>query len=159
MLKLNKLQTFLIGLLAIALFYIINRGNQLIGTEQVEGKLLYYVEVDTNIERGIEIYPVIGFEYNGTAHEFNGRERASYKKDKIIPILVKDKNPKEPIIYTLGTFWLYPLFYCLLPLLIWAAFSLSYIDKKEQLIIHLKYPFFKKEGKIPPDTNFPSINN
>jgi len=150
MLKLNRIQTFFIGLVAIFLFYIINRGNQIIGSERVDGKLLYYIEVDTNMEIGMQIFPVIGFEYNSESIMFNGREGSNYEKNKNIPLLIKNKNTQEPIIYTFETFWLYPLFYCILPFVIWAAFSLSYIEQRELLIINLKYPFFKKEIKIPP---------
>ena len=148
MLKLNRIQTFFIGAIVILLFYIINRTNQIVGTEPVDGKLLYYVTIDTSIEKGTEIYPLIGFEYNKELYQFYGRESASYEKNETIPLLIKNKNTKEPIIYTIETFCLYPLFYCLLPFAIWAAFALSYIEKKEQLHINLKDPFFKKEKKI-----------
>ncbi len=150
MFKLNRIQTFFIGIVIIFLFYIVNRGNKIIGAEQINGELLYYVSLDATAEKQLEIYPVIGFEYDKKAYTFYGREGAGYEKNKIIPLLIKNKNTKEPIICTLETFWLYPLFYCLLPLAVWAAFSLSYIDKKEELLVNLKYPFLKKEIKISP---------
>lgn len=110
------------------------------------GKFVYYVEVIDSAE-GVLIYPIIEFKYKDSIHIFKGRESSAFKLNESVPVLIQHKDPQQPLLYTFESFWLYPLFYSLLPIILWAAFSLSYIAKNEIVLINLKYPFFKKEKK------------
>lgn len=143
MIRINRMMCFVAGLFIIALFYFCNRLQFIIGAEKINGHLLAYEKVETPQE--ILVYPVVEFEYKGEAHSFHGRENSSLEFDKEIPLLIRDEDPSAPLIFTLKSFWLYPLFYALLPLVLWSAFSLSYIAKGEYVQIGLKYPFLRKQ--------------
>jgi hypothetical protein len=121
-----------------------NRVNHIIGSEKVKGTFIFYVEENDSTE-GKLIYPIIEFQYKNNTYRFKGREGTSYKIQQNVPVLVQSKNPESPLLFTIESFWLYPLFYLILPIIIWAAFSLSYIAKNEVLEINFTYPFIRKK--------------
>jgi hypothetical protein len=146
LLKLSKIQCFLLGIGIIFLFYVLNRCQFVLGAEKAEGTFVFYVaENDTTGEK--LVYPVIEYRVKDSVFQFKGREGSSYKLNEKIPLLLRKKE--DPVVYTLESFWLYPLFYVLLPILLWAAFSLSYVNKNETVFINWRYPFFRKEKKDP----------
>lgn len=144
MIRLNKIQCFLLGVGIIFLFYFLNRVNLIIGGEKVKGTFVFYVE-DNDTTEGKLVYPVIEFQYRNSVYKFKGREGSSFMLNQNLPVLLKHKDPDKPLLFTVGAFWLYPLFYLILPVLLWSAFSLSYITKNEVVKIKMKYPFFSKE--------------
>jgi len=143
MLRLTKIQCFLFGLGIIALFYFINRAKHIIGSEKITGNFAFYVEEDT--PEGKLVYPIIEYRIKDSIYRFKGEEATAYKVNQKVPVLLQGKDHDRPMLYTIGAFWLYPLFYWILPLIIWAAFSLSYVRKNERVLINLKYPFFRKQ--------------
>jgi hypothetical protein len=144
MIRLNKTQCFIAGFGILFLFYFLNRAKFIIGSEKVAGTFVFYVE-DNDTTEGKQFYPIIEFKYKDSVYRFKGREGSSYKLNQKLPVLLKNKNPDKPMLFTLESFWLYPLFYMILPVIIWSAFSLSYVTKNETLEINLKYPFFRKK--------------
>lgn len=144
MLRINRIQCFLLGLGVIFLFYLLNRTNQIIGSEKVKGTMVFYVEANDSIE-GKVFYPVVEFEYKDSIYRFKGKEGASFEIKEEVPVLLRNKNPETPLVFTIVWFWLYPLFYVILPLALWTAFALSYVNKNETVEINLKYPFFRKQ--------------
>jgi hypothetical protein len=147
MILLNKIQCFLFGIAIIFLFYFLNRAKIIVASEKVAGTFVFYVE-DNDTTEGKLYYPIIEFTYRDSSYRFKGREGSFYELNQKIPVLLKNNDPDKPVIFTLESFWLYPLFYILLPIIIWAAFSLSYVTKREIVEIDLKYPFFRKKKKI-----------
>lgn len=142
MVRLNKIQCFLFGLGVILLFYILNRVNHIIGSEKVNGTMVFYIEEDG--QEGKLFYPIIEYEYNDSIFRFRAREGASYELKQNIPVLLEEKDPDKPLVFTIGSFWLYPMFYIIFPIALWAAFSLSYVNKNEFVEINLRYPFIIK---------------
>lgn len=112
--------------------------------DKVKGKFVFYVSENDTTE-GALVYPVIEYAVKDSAYRFKGREGTAFEVDERVPVLLQDHDPGKPMVFTLTSFWLYPLFYIILPILIWAAFSLSYVQKNEKVLIDLKYPFFRKE--------------
>jgi hypothetical protein len=144
LIKLNRIQCFLFGLGIICLFYVLNRSRYIVNADRVEGKFVFYVSENDTTD-GALVYPVIEYEVKDSAYRFKGREGSAFELNEHVPVLLEDHDPNRPMLFTTGSFWLYPLFYIILPVLIWAAFSLSYIQKNEKVLINMKYPFFRKE--------------
>jgi hypothetical protein len=144
LLRLNRTQCYLLGLGIIFLFYFLNRSKFIIGSEKVQGTFVFYV-VDIDTVEGKLIYPVIEYEVKDSVYRFQGKEGTAYRLNEKLPVLLQEGDPDKPLLYTIGSFWLYPLFYTLLPVLIWSAFALSYVNRNEKVLINLKYPFFRKE--------------
>jgi len=148
MLKLTKFQCFFFGLGIIALFYFVNRTKYIIGSEKITGTFAFYVEDET--PEGKVFYPIIEYAIKDSIFRFKGAEGTSYELKEKVPVLLQKKDPDQPLLYTIGSFWLYPLYYWILPLIVWAAFSLSYISKNEVVLMSLKYPFFRKNKEMLP---------
>jgi hypothetical protein len=144
LIHLNKVQCFLSGVAIIFIFYFLNRAKIITGAEKVKGTFVFYVE-DNDTAEGKLFYPVIEFKYKEKVYRFKGREGTSYELNQEIPVLLEHKDPDKPLVFTTGSFWLYPLFYLILPLIIWSAFSLSYVTKNEVVEINIRYPFFRKK--------------
>jgi len=139
------MQCFFLGIGIIALFYFINRARYIIGSEKIAGTFAFYVEEET--PEGKLFYPIIEYTNKDSVFRFKANEGTSYKVNEKVPVLLQNGDPNRPLLYTFGAFWLYPLFYWILPVIIWAAFSLSYINKNEVAVINFQYPFFRKEKK------------
>lgn len=148
MIKLSRIQCFVIGLGIISLFYFLNRTKHIFNGEKVQGTFVFYITENDSLE-GQLTYPIIEYRIKDSIYRFRGREGTSYKLNESLPVLLEDHDPDRPLLYTIGAFWLYPLFYWILPVLLWTAFSLSYIGKNEKLVLNFRYPFFKKEKKNP----------
>jgi hypothetical protein len=146
LIRLNRIQCFLFGIAIILLFYFLNRSKIIIGSEKAVGTFIFYVE-DNDSTEGKLFYPVIEFRYRDSVFRFNGREGSSFDLNQKVPVLLEHGNPEKPILFTIESFWLYPLFYWILPVLVWAAFSLSYVTKNELVEVRIKYPFFKKKKR------------
>jgi hypothetical protein len=121
----------------------------ILNSERVEGKFVFYV-AEANELMDKDTYPVIEFEKDGMVYQFKGPEGTAFEVNEKLPVLLKDNDPGNPKVYTFAMFWLYPMFYALLPLILWSAFALSYVGKHEVVRINIKYPFFKKTDKNPP---------
>lgn len=145
MLKLSKIQSFLLGLAIIFLFYFLNRLNHIIGSEKVIGTFVFYIEEVVKEEK--VSFPIIEYTIKDSTYQFRGRENTSYEINEKVPVLLERKNPDYPLLFSIQSFWLYPLFYWVLPVIIWAAFSLSYIHANEKVVINFKFPFLKKIKK------------
>ncbi len=146
MLKLSKLQCFFFGLFLIGLIYGAERCRHIIGSEIVTGKFAFYIDEEINTMEQVK-YPIIEYIIKDSAYQFRGKENTVYTEGETVPVLLRGKNPDNPLLFDLNSFWLFPLFYFLLPLLIWVAFAMSYIDKNDIVEIGFKPPFFRKIKK------------
>jgi hypothetical protein len=126
----------------------LNRAKYLVGSEKITGTFVFYVEEDS--PEGKLIYPIIEYTVKDSVFRFKAAEGTSYKLKEKVPVLLENGDPNQPLLFTISSFWLYPLFYWILPFIIWAAFSLSYITRREVVIIDFKYPFFRKGKKDLP---------
>jgi hypothetical protein len=149
LIKLNRIQCFLTGIGIIFLFYFLNRMQYVFNAGRVEGKFVFYISENDSLE-GKMVYPIIEYVVKDSVYRFRGNEGSSYKLNEKLPVLLEENDPERPLLFTIGSFWLYPLLYWLLPVLIWSAFSLSYINGNENVLINLRYPFFKKEKSSSP---------
>lgn len=135
------MQFFVVGLVLMAAFYLLSRLFFVITYHKTEGRLAYYVEQETT--EGKLIFPVIVYALNDSTYQLMGREGTSYNLNDELQLLVK-QHPEQTILYTVQSFWLYPLFYLLLPLILWSAFALSYVGKYDCIRVQLRFPFFTR---------------
>jgi len=153
MLKLSKLKLLLLGLGFIFLLYLLNRLSLIITSEKVQGTFVFYIDEAGDVKTPQSdnlFFPIIEYRMKDSVYQFRGRENSIYSPHEKVEILLEGKDPDRPLLYNLSSFWLFPLFYWILPVIVWAAFSLSYINENERLCIDLKYPFFRKQKKSTP---------
>lgn len=145
MIKLSKIQCLFFGLALILLGYSINRLRHIIGSEKVTGKFVFYIDETVNQEN--MSFPIIEYVMPDSVYQFRAKENTHYEPGETVSVLLENKDPDHPLLYTVGSFWLFPLVYLILPVLLWVSFILSYINKNEIVKISFKNPFFRKEKK------------
>lgn len=146
MLKLSRTKLILAGLVIMFLIYISGRLYHIVGSETITGKFAFYIEEVVKEEQ--VVFPIIEYTIKDSTYQFRAKENTKYEEGETVPVLLKNKNPDLPLLYDLNSFWLFPLFYFLLPLLIFISFIMSYIGKNEKIEISLKFPFLKKANKF-----------
>ena len=145
MLKLSKTKLILSGLGIMLLVYSLDRFRHIIGSETITGKFAFYIEEVVKEEQ--VAFPIIEYTIKDSTYQFRAKENTKYAEGETVPVLLIHKSPDMPLLFDLNSFWLYPLFYFLLPLLIWISFTMSYVGKNEIIEIGIKSPFFRKTKK------------
>lgn len=133
----------LLGLGVIFLVYSIDRFRHIFGSEKVKGEFVFYVDEMVNGEK--LSFPIIQYVVRDSAYQFKAKENTFYEPGQEVPVLLAKGDPDQPLLYTPGSFWFFPLLYFILPVLLWSSFSLSYIGSNEVVIISFSFPFFKKD--------------
>lgn len=152
MLRINKIQLFLIGFILITLCYFIRQVSFIRGSETTTGYVLDETAVVFEASGKLMLFPVgyDAIEYN---HPFPSEYLGLLPQ---IPIIYKKDDPSIAKVSTFFGFWFENIAYFLVPLFLWASFSLSYLDKGENLTLDLRrFSFGKsKRGKrFPNDWN------
>ena len=91
--------------------------------------------------------PIIEYSVKDSVYQFRAKRDTHYEPGQNVPVLLENKDPDSPLLFTVGSFWLYPLLYYILPILIWASFITSYVAKNERVEITIEFPFFRKKKK------------
>ena len=124
------------------LVYSLDRFRHIIGSETITGKFAFYIEEVVKEEQ--VAFPIIEYTKKDSTYQFRAKENTKYEEGETVQVLLINKSPDLPMLFDVSSFWLFPLFYFLLPLLIWVSFTMSYISKNEIIEIGTKFPFFRK---------------
>lgn len=143
MIKLKRTPFFLIGFAMIFCIYFLCRIIPVMSGEQTTAEFVFYVEEDTH--DGKLIFPIFEYPVKDTVFQFKGREETTYELGEKVPVLLLKGDFNQPVLYTFGSYWAFPLVFLILPVAIWTAFSLSWLSKRERVEIQLKKPFFRKK--------------
>lgn len=168
MIRLNKISLFLTGFLLIAACYFIRQLDFINGSEQAKGRL-YIIEnlqiddpASTELTTTIVVFNTgkqwVAFEPGQRGALFAGDLPPQYIPSEEVPVIYKKSDPVNAKPYTFFGFWFENIAYFLVPLFIWAAFSLSYLDKGESLTFNFRDRAFGKSlyREDPKDKHFPS---
>lgn len=154
MLKLSKFQLTLFAVLITLSLPLMKCGYKIFTSSFTEGTV---IEVKIGVSStGIKSYtPVIEFkDSQDQFHIFPGGLDLIYQSnDKVKVIYNKYAPDEEAYIYSFAGFWLTPFIYSIIPLLIIAAGSTAFLEKKAIYIIHFGKrkqgeKLFEKEYKI-----------
>ena len=145
MLKLSKTKLILSGLVLMLSVYFLERFRLIIGSEKITGTFVFYIEEIVKEEK--VNFPIIEYNIKDSTYQFRAKENTTYEEVETVPVLLINKSPNLPLLYDLSSFWLFPLFYFFLPLLIWVSFTMSYVGKNEIIEIGFRAPYFKKTKK------------
>ena len=145
MLKLSKIQALLLGLGLILLIYFGERASHIIGADIIRGEFVFYIDEVVDAEK--VSFPIIEYAAKDSVYQFRAKRDTHYEVGQTVSVLLENKNPDTPLLFTAGSFWLYPLLFYVLPLLIWISFITSYIAKNEIVEIRIRTPYFRKTKK------------
>lgn len=143
--KLSKTSCIFFGLGIMLLIYVGTRLFFIVGSETITGKFAFYIEEVIKEEK--VTFPIIEYSIKDSTYQFRAKENTEYQEGETVPVLLINNDPDWPKLYDLNSFWLFPLFYFLLPALIWVSFAASYIGKNEVIHLNVRKPFVQKIKK------------
>lgn len=126
------------GVLIISLYYFLNKYEFIRKAEFTNGKALYYSNGGMQPMR-------IEFTVDTLYYSFEAEPNVTYKQGELLPVIYLKSNPQKAHVYNFLGFWYNGLIYCLVPLCIWCALLLSWIETNE--IITLSYLLNKLRKK------------
>lgn len=149
MLRLDKTKLFLIGFCLILLCYFIRQVGFIQGSERTTGYVLDETAVVFEASGKLMLFPV---GYNAIEY------KSPFPSEYLgllpqVPIIYKKDDPSIAKVYTFFGFWFENIAYFLVPLFLWASFSLSYLDKGEYLTLDPRRFSF---GRSRKNKDFPS---
>lgn len=143
-LTLSRKHIFLSGIVIILLFITINRISMMAGSATAAGKV---VSIKTGSYQRSYVYnggyhsagsysaPVIQFETDNSTITFTGERNVELEYGAPVTVIYKKANPTDAWVYSFSGFWMAPLIYGLIPLLVLAAAVYSFLSKKDRLQI------------------------
>ena len=150
MIKLSRVSCFIAGIVILLLVYTGERMRFVAGSSKITAKFVFYIDENVNQEQVsfpiIEYVQKSKYTQTDTVYQFRAKENTTYQEGEEVPVLLINKDPDNPKLYTVGSFWLFPLVYYVLPVLLWVAFCFSFIGKKEKIAVNFWWPFFQRSG-------------
>jgi len=137
---LSRKKFLIIGFSVFLFYFLLNKLSFFIGAEYAEGRIVYFAGNKNPC-------PVVKFQYRDTVYTFTGDQSFDDYTDKKVEVIFKKDNPLEAKIYSFFGFWWTGIIYGLLPLLIVAAFLLSYLEKDEILVLNYSKYFRSKKAR------------
>jgi hypothetical protein len=148
MIRLNRVKLFVLGLVVIVTCYFIRQVTFIVTSHCAEGKVV--AVTNANNTRTRISYPVVEFSVDGREYAFTGESNMDVEKGDRVEVIYKTDDPTDAHIYTFAGFWLRNIIWFIVPLLLWAAFSTSYLDKGELLTLNLRAHSESRRG-LPQD--------
>lgn len=136
-LKLNSHRVFLIGVIVIVLFMLLNRFQFYYGSQTAKGTVVGFTKYTGRYKK---IYPLISFEANGVEYQVDGLKDLDVTYNDTLEMIYQPSDPSGAVVNTFYGFWLYPIMFCLIPFIFWISFVYSYITPKESLFIEIGKP-------------------
>ncbi len=152
--KLNRSRLFMTGLIIIFFYLVLNRINFTKDTSLTKGVV---IGLKGWSRRGPAYSPpmVLFRSRSGEEITFHGETNSAYMEGDTVPVIYKNDDPSNAHINTFTGFWLGPLIYSILPLMILTAVVFSFMNERDFLIIDLgRFLFWKKRADQPESHSF-----
>lgn len=142
-LKLTPKNTLWIGIGVILFYYFLTKFNFIQGSSQTIGT------VDPQLMPRSELPATIQFKTANGTYSFYGAPNVKYDARQELTVIYKTDDPNKAYVYSFLGFWYEGLLLCLIPLVLWCAFMLSFFSNEHSFIISLfgkrKITVHKKE--------------
>lgn len=156
MLRLNRITLFLLGLVVIMICYFARQLTFIASAEITEGTVINVTNSDSiSLENTALSYPMVEFNANGNIQLFRAESNMNVTKGDKVKVIYQANEPSDAYIYSFTGFWLRNILWFIIPLVLWAAFSLSYLNRDEGLSLKLrtKRRNDKNNHRLPHDWN------
>ena len=155
MIRLNKIQFFLTGLMVILLCYFIRQLTFISNSERATGEV---IRITQGGGKGTKItYPVVKFHTDKYEFTFVAEGNLEYQRGDKVEVIYDKNDPGDASIFTFFGFWFGRAVWFGLALMLWAAFSTSYIGTGEYISLNFRDRVFGKtnDRKDIRDKEFP----
>ena len=133
--KLNNDKVFFIGVGIIFSFMLLNRLQFYIGSKTAIGTVVGYER--SSGKNGFVYTPMIQFKADSIQYQVRGIKDMEVSLNDTLELIYRTSDPNGAVINSFPGFWLYPILFCLIPLIFWISFVYSYITAKEFLLIKI----------------------
>jgi len=141
--KLNRKNIFIIGLVTIALFLFINRLDYIFNSNISSGQV---IDIKTWFTRGkyggSYSVPIIVFYTDTLKITFQGVTNMDLKIGESVDVIYKTSKPTDAKVYSFIGFWFLPVFYCIIPFMLLNAIVFSFLSVRDRITIDFN-TFFK----------------
>ncbi len=120
-LKLTKSKILWIGFGIIGLYYFLNKIDFMIHASFTDGKAVCYTTIQ--------------FEENLKLYEFTAVKNVHYLIGEKVPVIFLSAHPETAYVYSFFGFWYYGILYSIIPILVWAAFVLAFVDEEAKFYL------------------------
>lgn len=144
--KLNRSQIFITGLIVILVYLLLNRVDYIWNSKITKGHIIGTAKWTAGRSSSFSA-PVVRFNVDGLEIIFYGTTNTEMDTGQEVNVIYKISDPQSAEIYDFMGFWFSPLIYCLLPLIILTAAVYSFLTAKD--IISIDFNKFFKKGTKP----------
>lgn len=149
-LVLNRATLFVIGIVVIVFYLVLNRIHFMEGTAITKGEI---IGLEGYSNRGpVYAPPMVHFITDSIDITFHGETNTDYREGEIVPVIYKLDNPSDAYIYSFLGFWLGPVLYCILPLMVLTAVVFSFMGERDRIVLRFERFLFWKNRNA--DTQF-----
>lgn len=144
--KLNRIHILLIGVAVVILYLFLNRLDFIWGSNITSGQVIRFEKWNAKLHTdGNLLYtsdglpfkaPLIEFIHEGQEYTFMGESDVEVKLNEQVQVIYKLSDPKDAEIYSFTGFWLTPIIYSLLPLMIVIAAVFSFLKPNDTIGIN-----------------------
>jgi hypothetical protein len=168
---LNRTKIFVIGLVIIGLVLIFNRVDYIFGSDVTTGEV-----VQTKMYSSQKFHangysyntyssndfsaPIIEFLVANKSITFEGTSNMDVETGDKVQVIYKISDPTKAQVYSFVGFWLTPLLYCIVPMMLLIAIVFSFLSPSQTVVLNFdKWGKNKKQNTSPTIENKPRINN
>jgi hypothetical protein len=132
MIALKRGQAFLLGFFIIFSFYAADKIIFICKARVTEGEIM-------GVQKGRRVNTVrVRFETATEIVQFALLENLDYRAGDKVKVIFDPAHPTHAYLFTFFTFWMRGLLLMLIPLFVWSAFSLSFMEKEDRLYLSFK---------------------
>lgn len=141
--KLNRNKVFLIGLCIIFVFLLLNRIDYIFGSSTTVGRVISVKEWETHnysvnrFSNGQYFAPVVLFSIDSTEITFQATTNMDLKSGETVDVIYKTIDPANAEVYSFVGFWLSPLLYCTIPLILLIATTFSFLTRTDVFVVNI----------------------
>lgn len=141
MLLLTRKKLLLAGVGIISFYYLLNKFDFIWHSSSTTG-----IVVDNSFRTNHSSvnYALVHFECNKKNYFFEGEGNVEYHLNEKVPVIYSIANPDKAKVYSFMGFWYIGLIVCLVPLVFWCAFVLSFFNEEDKIQFMLR----SKDKKI-----------
>ncbi len=136
--KLKRNNILYIGIAIIAIYLILNRVDYIFNGNITTGYVVdekVWVSADSTVIT--QTAPIISFNTNSEMHTFQGEINSSFDIGEKVQVIYKTENPSKAKVYNFTGFWLTPIIYCLIPLILIAAAIFTFLKKTDVIVLEI----------------------
>ncbi len=137
--ELNRNKLFLIGVGIVFLYLLLNRVDYIFGSNTTKGEVVR-IRSWTG-RRSSYTAPIVKFSTETDNITFQGTTNMDATVGEMVDVIYKVDDPTNAEIYSFIGFWLSPLIYCILPLILLTAAAFSFLTASDILIFTIGKKF------------------